>query len=158
MIDIIQPTPRIIGCTIAQRNKPIIVARTIPITLEIFFNAVRAGEGVKLVIDLSLSQKEFLICLSFSVIRRYFFNAYNRSLKFVRSMKPQRAGSRGMFASRLKKYKDCRRTCSLRNDRRKSRSLQAKRRVDFLLPWGVIKRRVAWRLKSQPRPGVKNTD
>ena len=95
MIDIIQPTPRIIGFTIAQRSRPTIAARTIPTTLEIFFNAVRAGEGVKL---------EFLICLSFSVIRRYFFNAYNRSLKFVRSMKPQRDGSRGMFASRLKKY------------------------------------------------------
>ena len=96
MIDIIQLTPRIIGFTIAQRSRPIIVAITIPTTFEIFFNAVRAGEGVKL---------EFLICLSFSVIRRYFFNAYNRSLKFVRSMKPQRDGSRGMFASRLKKYK-----------------------------------------------------
>ncbi len=95
MIEIIQPTPRNIGFTIAQRSRPIIVARTIPTTLEIFFNAVRAGEGVKL---------EFLICLSFSVIRRYFFNAYNRSLKFVRSMKPQRDGRRGMFASRLKKY------------------------------------------------------
>jgi len=45
MIDIIQPTPRIIGFTIAHRSIPTIVATTIPITLEIFFNAVRAGEG-----------------------------------------------------------------------------------------------------------------
>ena len=64
MIEITQPKPRIIGFTIAHRSRPTIVARTIPTTLEIFFNAVRAGEGVKL---------EFLICLSFSVIRRYFF-------------------------------------------------------------------------------------
>ena len=43
---------------------------------------------------------------------------------------------------RTEQVGDCRRTCSLRNDCRKSRSLQAKRQVDDLLPWGVTKRRV----------------
>lgn len=95
MIEITQPTPRNIGFTIAHISKPIKVARIIPITLAIFFNAVWAGEGVKL---------EFLICLLFSVIKRYFFNAYNRSLKFVRSMNSPRDGSKGMFATWQKKY------------------------------------------------------
>ena len=96
MIDITQPKPRNIGFTIAHIIRPTIVARIIPITFATFFNAVWAGEGVKL---------EFLICLSFIVIKRYFFNAYNRSLKFVRSMNSPRDGSRGMFGTRQKKYK-----------------------------------------------------
>lgn len=34
----------------------------------------------------------FLICLLFSVIRRYFFNAYSRCLKFVRSLTTRHDG------------------------------------------------------------------
>ena len=46
----------------------------------------------------------FLICLSFSVIRRYFFNAYNRCLKFVRSLTLRHDGSKGVFGTCTKKY------------------------------------------------------
>ncbi len=61
-----QPIPLIIGFTIAQMTIPIIIDRTLPTTLANLLNAVRAGEGVKLV---------FLICRSFCVIRRYFFDS-----------------------------------------------------------------------------------
>ena len=56
----------------------------------------------------------FLICLSFSVIRRYFFNAYNRCLKFVRSLTLRHDGSKGVFGTCTKKYEV--------SDRREARS------------------------------------
>lgn len=56
----------------------------------------------------------FLICLSFSVIRRCFFNAYNRCLKFVRSLTLLHDGSKGVFGIRSKKYEV--------SDRREARS------------------------------------
>lgn len=55
-----------------------------------------------------------VLCLSFSVIRRYFFNAYNHSLKFVRSLTHLHAGKRGVFRTCRKKYE--------LSDRREARS------------------------------------